>query len=331
MKRFLGKIILYAVLAFACLELYVRVLHLQSEYPTFIINKANVKTYAPNQEGYYVTGNRRMNFAQYQINNAGYNSYREFTPTKDKIEIALIGDSFIEGLHQNYYNSIGKKLEAKLGDSINVFEYGHSGYDFADQLNLITAYSEEFKLIDYVIFYMKFENDLRRDFYEPDQYWIDSQFFLTSRIEKHIKLFKYLADIGVMGHFRDLKSDLLYFAQNLRFQGPRKKLSQTPEKKLERAKQYLSNFKTLVDIYGFDKNKTAILLDTNFTSKLFLDYCDEMGYKYIDFGQALESSQKPTTLIYDLHWNNRGRNLIANAIANYLKTTGVLRRAEDDI
>jgi hypothetical protein len=47
--------------------------------------------------------------SEFHINNSGYNFYRAFTPSKDKVEIALVGDSFVEGFHQNYYNSIGKK------------------------------------------------------------------------------------------------------------------------------------------------------------------------------------------------------------------------------
>jgi hypothetical protein len=41
---------------------------------------------------------------------AGFNSHREFfTPSEDKFEIALIGDSCIEGFHQDFYDSTGKK------------------------------------------------------------------------------------------------------------------------------------------------------------------------------------------------------------------------------
>src|SRR5690606_33623516 len=138
----------------------------------------------------------------------------EFTPSKDKTDVAIIGDSFIEGLHQNYNNSIGKKLESKLNDGTEVFEYGHSGYDLADQLHLIAAYKEKFELIDYVIIYMKFENDLQRDFYEPDQYWIDSQYFLTSRIQNKIKLFNYIGNIGLFEPLKEFKSKLLSLRNN---------------------------------------------------------------------------------------------------------------------
>jgi len=316
MKLLFGKILLYAALILICLEITVRVFHLYDEYPQFIINDKNVKTYAPNQTGYTVTGNRRMNFAKYHINKSGFNSYREFTPTKDKLDIALIGDSYIEGLHQNYYNSIGEKVENKLNNRVEVFEYGHSGYDFADELHLISAYSEKFKLIDQVIIYLKFENDLKRDFYKPDQYWIDSQYFTFSKIKRNIKLLGYMDGIGALEPLRNLKYKLVSLGRNPEKQASKKESQDVIDK---RNLLYLNNFKKLIETFGLDKNKTIFLLDSRYTSKLFLDYCDSMDYKYIDFGEALKNSKIPTTLIYDMHWNNHGRDIIASKIANYIK------------
>ena len=316
MKRFVSKILLYALLIFLSLEIITRVFHLYQEYPLFIINDKNVKTYAPNQDGYYVVGNRRMNFAQYHINNSGFNSYREFTPSNDKMDIALIGDSYIEGLHQNYYNSIGEKIEKKLQDSVEVFEYGHSGYDLADELHLINAYKDKFSKIDKIIIYLKFENDLKRGYYTPDQYWIDSQYFPFSIIQRNIKLFAYLNNIGFLAPLRNLKSKILSLAG---IHSSYNTSNSDNPKTNEMHKSYLDNFKALIQTYGIDKNKTVFLLDTNKTNKIFLDYCDEMGYKYIDFGHNLQKSKRPTTLIYDKHWNNHGRNIIANTIIDYLK------------
>lgn len=316
MKRLFIKMAVYGILIFIALEIIVRIFHLYDHYPQFIINDKNVKTYAPNQDGYTVTGNRVMNFAQYHINKSGFNSYREFTPSKNKTDIAIIGDSFIEGLHQNYNNSIGKKIERKLNNGTEVFEYGHSGYDFADQLHLISAYKDKFDLIDHIIIYMKFENDLQRDFYEPDQYWIDSQYFLTSRIQKHLKVFNYAGNIGFLEPLREFKGKLVSLVTP---NNQEEQTAHTAEAKVPVDIKYLNNFKKLIEIYGFDKSKTAILLDSRTTSKSFLNYCDAMGYKYLDFGKAFEKSKTPTTLIYDMHWNNHGRDMIATVISNYVK------------
>jgi len=317
MKLFFGKIVLYVILMFFVLEGATRLLHLNSEYPWFIINDHNIKTYAPNQTGYYTIGNRRMNFAQYHINKSGFNSYRDFNPTKDKEEVALLGDSFIEGLHQDYFNSIGEKVENALDNGTEVYEYGHSGYDLADVLYLMHAYEKKFELIDHIIIYLKFDNDLLRDTYAPDQYWVDSQYFLFSRIQRKSKFISYLKDIGFFEPLRNLKTTVLsyVFPNEGNYDQTESSALKTEEEKVN---QYLNNFKVLMETYPIDKDITVFLLDSTKTASTFLDYCKSNGYKYLDFSKELNDSKRPTTLVFDRHWNNNGRNIIARVIENYL-------------
>ena len=119
MKKFVFKIALYAICILLGLEILVRVFHLHKDRPVRYLDEYNVEKWIPNQTGYWVTGNRRQNVGHYKINNFGYNSvYDEFNPSKNSKEIALVGDSFIQGFHQDYQNSLGQKLEALLKDSI---------------------------------------------------------------------------------------------------------------------------------------------------------------------------------------------------------------------
>ena len=143
MKKLFFKSTKYGLLILIGLELIIRGLHLTRDYPVRIIDDKRVEKWKPNQKGFSVTGNRRQNFSEYHINNSGFNSYREFNPTEDKREIALVGDSFIEGFHQDYYNSIEKKIESKIPE-IEVYEFGYAGYDFTDQLHLVHVYKNEF-------------------------------------------------------------------------------------------------------------------------------------------------------------------------------------------
>ncbi|XCF05122.1 hypothetical protein ABI125_10340 [Tamlana crocina] len=312
MKRLIGKIILYAFLICLCLEGLVRVLHLYQQYPPYEINELNVEVNTPNQNGYYVTGNRRMNFAQYHINSSGFNSYREFTPNEKDIEIALIGDSFIEGFHQNFYESTGKKIEDLLNNKVKVFEYGYSGYDLADQLHLIKAYKDQFQYIDYTFIYMKFYTDLERGEYKPNHFRVNLQNRLVYKIKDNIKLLTYAQNIGVFRAFLRLKNTLTGHSNE-----EREYVDDHASE--EDTKTYLENFKTLTSTFPVDKNKTIFLLNSEKTSDLFLKHCDSIGYKYLDFGPAMKASKKPTTLIYDQHWNNHGRNILASVIAEYLK------------
>lgn len=304
---------LYLFLIVIALEIWVRIFHLHKDNPHRFIDKYKVEKWVPNQEGHNVTGNRRQNFAQYHINNSGFNSYREYKPTLDKKEVALVGDSFIEGFHQNYFNSLAKKIEQKLTD-VEVYEYGYAGYDMADQMHLINQYKEDFNLIDHVIIGIKFSNDLKRDRYDV----LEDRMALQSpkmQLLKKSKLLIYAQSIGALDPPRKLLGNLkTIIAKNITVPT---KISD--DELLRQERQYLANFEKLVSLYGYDKSRFSLLLDSSKTSTIFIDYLNDNEYPYIDLAEALETSKKPTTLIYDKHWNNHGRDIVADVISTYLK------------
>ena len=309
MKKLFLKLVVYAFFIVIILEVLVRVLHLTKDYPVRFVDERGVERWVPNQEGYSVTGNRRQNFSKFNINEFGFNSYREFSPSNDKVELALVGDSFIEGFHQDYYNSIGKKIEKKL-KGVEVYEFGYAGYDLADQLHLIHQYQSLFDLIDYVVMGIKFEDDLTRSEYGvlKERMKLESPMYRSMR---RIKLLVYLQNIGAFSAAKKMTMTILSLGQN-------KALIQEKEDWntiQKRYSKYIKNFESLVDSYGYDKTRFILLLDKENTPEIFLDFLDKNTYKYLDFGTEINESKIPTTLIYDQHWNNNGRTLIANLIA----------------
>ena len=317
MKKLILKSGLYFLLILICLEIIVRIFHLAKDTPTRYVDQNNVEKWMPNQNGYAVTGNRRQNFSEYRINSSGYNSYREFTPSKESIDVALVGDSFIEGFHQNYYNSIGKKIETNLQNNVKVMEFGYAGYDMADQLHLINAYKDLFNDIDYVFLGIKFSNDLNRGEYTvvQDRLALESP---VNKMLKKSKLLVYCKSIGIL----DPPQLLFHRIKNsIRPVIPKKKLTEQElkEKQIENDRKYLENFKNLIALYGYDKDKFVLLLDSSSTSNIFLDYLNKNNFTYIDFFSAFEKSGKPSTLIYDRHWNDNGRSIIASLISSYIK------------
>ena len=309
MKKLFLKLFVYAIFIVIVLEVLVRVLHLTKDYPVRFIDERGVERWLPNQEGYSVTGNRRQNFSKFNINEFGFNSYREFSPSKDKVELALVGDSFIEGFHQDYYNSIGKKIEKKL-KGVEVYEFGYAGYDLADQLHLIHQYQSLFDLIDYVVIGFKFEDDLTRGEYGvlKERMKLESPMYRSMR---RIKLLVYLQNIGAFSAAKKMTKTILSLGQNNALIQEKEDLN-TIQK---RYSKYIKNFKSLVDSYGYDKTRFVLLLDKENTPELFLDFLDKNTYNYIDFGKQINQSKIPATLIYDQHWNNHGRTLIANLIS----------------
>lgn len=315
MKTFILKSFIYAVLILITLELLVRVFHLTKDTPRRYVDTYGVEKWVPNQQGHSVTGNRRQNVSEYHINSSGFNSYHEYHPSKDRVEAALVGDSFIEGFHQPYYNSLGKKIEQRV-PGIEVYEYGYAGYDMADQLHLIAAYKKDFQFINYVFINLNFDDDLRRGTYSvlQERMRLESPKF---RALRQIKLLVYLQSIGLFDAPRNLLSFITSGFKSLNTGSALKK----PSKAI--AKQntiYLKNFESLIETYGFDKARYVFLLDGKETPGFFLTYLKQHHFKYLDFSVTLAKSKTPTTLIYDMHWNNHGRERVAQLIADYIKT-----------
>lgn len=319
MKKLFVKCFLYTILIVLALEVYVRVFHLTKDYPSRYVDEFGVEKWVPNQSGFSVTGNRRQNFSEYHINNYGFNSYHEYNPTEDKVEVALVGDSFIEGFHQNYYNSIGNKIENKL-ENIEIYEFGYAGYDFADQIHLVDSYKKEFDLIDRVIFGLKFENDLTRAEYNVLQDRMKLESPLYKKLRK-IKLLGYLLSIGALDPVKQFPNKVLSAIS--RKPDLKKELSEEECLLIEseKNKAFIENFKILTKKYNYNKEKFIILIDESATPKVFLDYLKQQNFNYIDFSKPLQASKSPTNLIYDKHWNNNGRNIIANVIAEYITST----------
>ncbi|TYA71858.1 hypothetical protein [Seonamhaeicola marinus] len=312
MKKLIIKSLVYFVLLLLVLEIIVRIFHLAKDNPIRFIDAHNVEKWKPNQEGYSVTGNRKQNVAKYHINKSGFNSYREFAPAKDKIEIALVGDSFVEGFHQDYNNSIGKKIETELNDAVEVYEYGYAGYDFADQLHLIEAYKEDFNLIDKVYIYLKFKDDLKRDEYKVSYARMQLETPLNKAL-REVKLLVYTQNIGFLDSAKSLMGKVLSF-------GKLKKSKKGKEEKQNKNELYISNFNNLVEKYNYNKDKFVLFFEGgDEVPNEFLSFLNENKFKYINLSQAFEKSKFPVTLIYDKHWNNHGRDIVAQEIASYHK------------
>jgi hypothetical protein len=312
MKKLILKLAIYSFLFFIALECLTRMFYLGGDKPDRYLDDNNVEKWVPDQKGFSMTGNRKQNFIEYNINKSGFNSYHEYSPTQDKIEVALVGDSFIEGFHQPYASSIGRKIEEKFNQELEVYEYGYSGYDMADQLHLMYSYKKEFELIDFVYILLKFENDLKRSKYEITESRLAMNSTINNLLKKS-KLLVYLANIGFIHPVRN------YLQQTKDYVINKNNYEARSTNQEELNEIYLNNFKSLVALYGFDKNKYVLLLDEEKTSELFLNYLKQNNFRYLDFGKQINHAKRPTTLIYDIHWNNYGRKLIADLISEDLK------------
>ena len=319
MGSIIKKLIIYTALFLLVLEGLVRLFHLHNEMPNRFADAKGVEKWVPNQSEYSITGNRKQNVGQYRINDFGFNSVHDnYEPKEDAFEIALVGDSFIEGFHEDYTNSLGQQIEKNLSNT-KVLEFGYAGYDLADELHLIHAYKDLFEKIDHTFIYIRFTDDLDRDTYqESSRLSLDTPF---SRIAKQIKLLVYLKDIGALDPVLQLPGRIKNFISG------KKEISLSEEelRKQEKLKNELSlnNFKTLMAEYPIDKERNVFLLNKKLCSSEFLEFLTKNEYKTLNINEAWEVATKPTTLIYDQHWSEEGRSHIAELIIDYVKDKAV--------
>lgn len=91
------------------------------------------RMYKPNSKGVWIRGGQRELVNNYKINSQGFNSIKDYSRLNgNKINIAIIGDSYVEGFHVGVENSIGRILENVTNNQVEVHEYGHSGGNIVD-------------------------------------------------------------------------------------------------------------------------------------------------------------------------------------------------------
>ena len=133
MRRFILHTLATLALAALLLELILRLFHFSGH----VLPEANVggdRMLKPGIEGYWSAGGMGEFRGHYQINTQGWNSTVDYDRLDSgKIRVAIIGDSYIEGLHFDVEQSVGRILES-MSPRYQVHEYGRSGANIMDYL-----------------------------------------------------------------------------------------------------------------------------------------------------------------------------------------------------
>jgi hypothetical protein len=285
MKQFLTKIAIILVLSVIFLEVIVRVLGLAGiTIPEENIN--NNVLFQRNFSGIWTKGGFSEIKSTFHINNQGWNSTKDFDSiNNENYNIAIIGDSYIEGFHENVETSIGRRIEELGGDTLNVHEYGHSGGNINDY---ILVYKEiESKPYDKIIVLLT-NSDLvesKAKFMGRGKDAIQLSSF--RKVYDEIAFLRYLnINQGLIANFGKILEKADHSAH--------KKVSEGPEK---------INF----DYSAFDKSKVIFIYESN---KFNSEVIDSLGFNCIEIKHDL----KPYTFGFDSHWNSNGRINCAKSI-----------------
>ena len=316
MVKLINRVITFFVFTALIFEIYIRVFHLYDDIPKVNLDPNKLLVYKPNQNGSYNFGNRKEVDSKYLINSAGFNSVVEYDFSTNISKIALIGDSYIEGFHQDVNNSIGRMLDRLSG--YQCYEYGMSSWTLNDYFNLISSNFNQFNQFEYIFININ-PSDLQ---YSLHDYWnsdesklkVDTQnSFIYKYIYSNVKL---LSSANQMGIFNNSGKKIKIFSRNNQLE-------------LNNNDLQLKNFHEILNYFNIPIKNEKLIFLFNSNQKYqesFLNHIKE-GYNFIDLSISFNESADLPYFRFDKHWNNKGRLLVAKEILhkiNNLKSKDIL-------
>lgn len=288
MKKFVRQLLIYSLLFFLLAEVAVRIFGFAGHTVpnTYIDGEYRLK---PGSKGTWVKGTSGEIKSQYAINKEGFNSVIDYsTNDTTKNYIAIIGDSYIEGLHSNVDSSIGRKIEGLLPNhQLEIHEYGISGWNAWNYLEITNLIHDNYDLI-YVLITDK---DLIGG--------IPSKANITSE-----SIFRVIYNSSHFIRYLNINRGMLKSLQNI---GPKSiiKSVDNTEKIPEYNLLYLFP-KNCIFLYELDKFK--------FPNEDIYSISIVHKIRPINFGKQ------------DTHWNDNGRLNCANTIAKSIEKIFPLKK-----
>jgi hypothetical protein len=307
MIKLIIKSLTFFVFTLLIFEIYIRIFHLYDDIPKFQLSENNLLFYRPDQMGLYNFGNRKEIESKYSINNVGFNSSIDYKFNNSVNKIALIGDSYIEGFHQDVVNSIGRKIEKYIPKLC--YEYGVSDWNYNDYSNLIGSNIDDFNQFEYIFININ-PSDLQ---YTLKNYLnnyksklrVDNQnTILYKYIYKNIKL---ISSINQMGLLDKIKIKTTLFSRNILMEPNNINLQ-------------LKNFQNINKYFipSFLKKKIVFIINSNLNyQESFISYL-KLNNQTIDLKNSFNSSIESPYYVFDQHWNNMGRDLVSTEIIDYI-------------
>ena len=134
MKKFLKYIAQLLLLILIILEVLLRMINLAAHtLPTENVNGNYLLK--PGSDSVWVRGGIGEIKNHYHINSTGWNSIIDYEQVPvSKLSVAIVGDSYIQGMQTDVEYSIGRLLEKKMADihPLVVHEYGRGGGNIVD-------------------------------------------------------------------------------------------------------------------------------------------------------------------------------------------------------
>ena len=300
MKSFLKYIAIWLVIVTVVLELTVRIFDLAAKtMPTQNVDGNYL--FAPGKSGFWVRGGLGELTNYYEINKQGYNSIIDYDRLDPKnLNIALIGDSYIQGFQTDVRQSIGRQLEDILGDNTVVHDYGKAGSNIVDFSITYNKYVQH-KAYDFT-FILAGDEDLKQK--KPNNMGRGNRIpnkTLSRYIYDNVHILRYLnINHGLGVNFNKLINE-----------GP-DSIDRIHKEKVEEVTE--EDFLNKINLEAIKTlPKSAVFLYEG--EKLSPYFIDNFNFEF----KKIIHYKRPKDHGFDGHWNKNGRYNCAKAMAEYIK------------
>ena len=302
MKTFFKYIAIWSLLVILLLELTIRVFDLAAKTnPTQNVDGNYL--FAPGKSGFWVRGGLGELTNYYEINKQGYNSIIDYDLVDpENLNIALIGDSYIQGFQTDVRQSIGRQLEDILGDNTVVHEYGRAGST----------------IVDYTLTYQQYIKNKDYDFVFILATDKDVVLSKASNIGRGNRKPKKTLSRKIYDNFHTLRYLNINHGLGLSFN---RLINKGPES-IDRIHRDSASKRELSE-EEYLKNVNTSALDSLPSSIVFLYEYDKLSSYFIDNFDfnfvEINHIKQPKDHGFDGHWNKNGRYNCAMAMAKYIK------------
>lgn len=253
------------------------------------------RLFVPGTSGKYVRGGLKEIDSYYEINRQGWNSVRDYErdSSSNIRKIAIVGDSYIEGLVTDVRKSIGRIMEAALDSQYVIHEFGRSGGNLADYLLLY----EKYNLDKYDYVFIRFSYD---DIYKGRPAFVNQGGLIPKET-----LARKTYNASALLRYLNINHGLGQKIFNL--------ISRNKQEKGKKSNVDLVRLAGLsAEMKSTFGNNTVIFYDSS-------DFDSSLA-KRLDFPSVAVSHElQPIDHGFDGHWNLNGRTNVAKTLADYVR------------
>lgn len=291
-------------------------------------------------EGFQTSGNLAQRKTFWHVNNMGWNSPYDYHPCEDRLTIAIIGNSYVEGLRIDIDRGLAASLQNRFGARFHCYGFGYSGAKLSQYLNISRYVQKTF--CPKIMILTLFEPDVLGSLAPPDQEPQYTLFFKDSSsgiVETPVREFvpsRLKRCYAKLGFIR-------YFASN------KQAAFTEPSSKTERLTRREIDLYERVSDYAFWKLRTenpdttvlivmdaprrdiyrGRILEKRLQARTILArVAQRHGLHFLDLTPPMWALYQKDHISFsygnDYHWNEHGFEVATNQISDYLATQGLL-------